>query len=359
MTDSNLPVSGDQLPRAPGRSLFLVWAQRHRGTRSAWLASSLGINELHYLAPTSARGIAGAWRKYPIQAWSSVRLLMAVRPRVVFVQSPPSFVTWLAALYGAITGAAIVIDAHSDAFERSIWTRPRWILRAVARAATATIVTNDHWATRVRGWRATAITVPSVPTTFEAGESPPLTSGHNVAVVNTWAADEPLDEVLDAAELLPTVSFHVTGRDDRVATLHRDLPANVHFTGFLSEDRYHGLLCAVDAVVCLTERDHTMQNGACEALSHGTPVVTSDWSVLREYFDAGTAHVDNTAAGIAAGVQHVLDDLPGHRHGIRQLRERRQGEWLDTRRTILELINRHLGGQKQALRQALDAEVDS
>ncbi|MGI8828230.1 MAG: glycosyltransferase [Candidatus Limnocylindria bacterium] len=359
MTDRDTPLPGDQLVGAPRDSLFLVWAERHRGTRSAWLAESLGVGDLRYLAPTRARGIGGAWRKYPLQAISSVRVLMAARPRALFVQSPPSFAAWLAALYGAITGAAVVIDSHSDAFERGIWTRPHWISRTVARVVTATIVTNDHWAKQIQGWHATAITVPSVPTTFEAGEPPPLDLGHNVAVVNTWARDEPIEEVLAAAELLPQVSFHITGRDDRVASLRGLVPGNVRFTGFLPEDRYHGLLRAADAVVCLTKRDYTMQNGACEALSHATPVVTSDWSVLRDYFDAGAAHVDNSAAGIAAGIQRVIDDLPGHRQAIRELRGRRMAEWAITRRTILELINGHLSGRKQASRRTSDAEVNS
>jgi glycosyltransferase involved in cell wall biosynthesis len=345
-------------PRVPERSAFFVWAPRHRGTRSSWLAGSLGISDLRYLAPTTGRGWGAAWRKYPIQAVATVRALVERRPRVVFVQSPPSFAAWTAASYGAMTGAAVVIDAHSDAFERSIWTRPRWVTRAVARRATATLVTNEHWAALVRAWGGTAIAVPSVPTTFEAGEPPPMAPGRNVAVINTWATDEPLDAVLEAASRLPDVAFHVTGRDDRVAELRRPIPGNVRFTGFLPEPTYHGLLRAADAVVCLTMRDHTMQNGACEALSHGTPIVTSNWDVLRQYFSDGTAHVDNTAAGIAKGIETVLDEVDAHRTAIAELRERRLAEWECTRSSLIELINRRIGRRHERSRDR-GAEVRS
>lgn len=333
------------------RALFLVWAPRHKGTRSAWLADSLGIEDLRYLSVTHERGIRAGLRKYPRQLVATLRALISRRPRVLFVQSPPSFAAWAAVAYGIATGAAVVVDAHSDAFERPIWTRPGWLTRLVARRATATIVTNEHWASRIRGWGGVALTVPSIPTTFESGTPPPLASGSNVAIVNTWAADEPLGAVLDAAVRLPDVTFHVTGRSDRVATLGRPVPDNVRFTGFLAEDTYHGLLAASDAVVCLTTRDHTMQNGACEALSHGTPIVTSDWPVLTEYFSTGTAHVDNTAAGIAAGIATVLADGPANRAAVRELRERRSAEWLQLRGQLLDLIHDRLRRRPHHIRR--------
>jgi glycosyltransferase involved in cell wall biosynthesis len=322
--------------------MFIVWAERHRGTRSAWLAEALGIADLRYIAPTRGRGRAAAPRKYPAQFFITLWGLIRARPRVVFVQSPPSFASWTAAAYAVLTGGAFVIDAHSDAFGRSIWTRPRWLNRLVARRAVATIVTNEHWVRLVTSWGAKAVCVPNIPITFPAGEPANLGPGPTVAVVNTWAGDEPLDAVLSAAERLPDVTFLITGRDEPVARLGRPVPENARFTGFLSEDDYHALLRGADAVVCLTTRDHTMQNGACEALAHGTPIVTSDWAVLRDYFSAGTAHVDNTPEGIAAGIASILGDLDGHRAAIDELRARRRAEWQATRRHLIGLVNGHV-----------------
>ena len=346
----------DRSASLPAPALFIVWAERHRGTRSAWLAESVGIEDLRYFAPTPRRGLRGAGRKYPAQLVATLAVLMRRRPRVVFVQSPPSFAAWVATLYGLMAGAAVVIDAHSDAFERGIWTRPAWLSRAVARRATATLVTNAHWADRVAGWGATAIQVPSIPTDFVAGDPPPMAGGHNVAVINTWAADEPLNALLDAAAQLSDVTFHITGRSDRIPGLGRPIPANVRFTGFLDEGMYHGLLRAADAVVCLTTRDHTMQNGACEALSHGTPIVTSDWEVLRDYFSAGTAHVDNSADGIVAGVRSILADVDGNRVAVRDLRARRSAEWERTRRSLIGLINDRIAGHQHRSRRRPDLE---
>jgi glycosyltransferase involved in cell wall biosynthesis len=324
--------------RLPTASLFIVWVPRHRGTRSAWLARELGIDDIRYFAPTRGRGLRAALSKYPPQFVATLKALIRWRPRVLFVQSPPSFAAWIGAFYAAATGAALVVDAHSDAFERQIWTRPRWLTKRVARTAATTIVTNDHWAEVVRSWGGIAMVVPSLPTHLSVGSSPRLGPGFNVAVVNTWAADEPLIEVLAAADRLRQATFHVTGHDDRVAELDVAVPPNVRFTGFLPEDDYHALLAAADAVVCLTTRDHTMQNGASEALSLSTPIVTSDWPVLRSYFSRGTVHVDNTAAGIEAGLRRLMERHADYRAGVRELAAERRREWELQRRQLIATV---------------------
>jgi glycosyltransferase involved in cell wall biosynthesis len=326
------------VPAAPGRSAFVVWAPWERATRSAWLARELGMPPPYYLTPTRRRGLRAAPLKYPRQLIGMIWLLARLRPQVVFVQSPPSFSAWAAAAWGLLSGASFVIDAHSDAFERSIWTRPEWLTRFVARRAAVTIVTNSHWAEFVTRWGGRPLVIPTIPTDVIAGDPPALADGLNALVVNTWAPDEPLTAVLDAAGSVPDVTFHVTGRIEKLATLQRPIPPNVRFTGFLAESAYHGLVAAADVVICLTTRDHTMQNGACEAMFHATPIITSDWAELREYFNDGTIHVDNTAAGIERGLRDFAADPTGYRAGIRRLRDRRRAEWRDARRVLLEMI---------------------
>ena len=333
MPSADLPAS-DGLRRA----LFLAWTTPEKATRSAWLARELGVDAPRYLAPTRRRGPRAALVKYPWQLIRTAWLLARLRPRLVLVQSPPSFAAWAAAGYTLLRRARFAIDAHSDAFERPIWTRPAIITRFVARRAAVTIVTNEHWAGIVGGWGGRALVIRSLPSEHAAGTPPPMSGMTNVAVVNTWAADEPLGAVLEAAANLPEVDFHVTGRSDRVAGLPGPIPGNVHFTGFLDEAAYHGLLGAADAVICLTTRNHTMQNGASEAMSHGTPVITSDWPLLRDYFDEGTVHVDNSPAGIAAGVRALLADPQAARAGMRRLRERRRAEWEAARAELIGIL---------------------
>jgi glycosyltransferase involved in cell wall biosynthesis len=190
--------------------------------------------------------------------------------------------------------------------------------------------------------------VPAVPTVLAVGEPPTLGEGFNVAVVNTWAPDEPLGAVLDAAAQVPQATFHVTGDDGPVARLDRPIPPNVRFTGFLAEPAYHGLLARADVVMCLTTRDHTMQNGAAEALYLGTPIITSDWRVLRDYFSKGTVHVDNSARSIALAVTEISARRGEYQAAIRVLRDERLAQWDRDRAAILtrvdEQVRRLRGG---------------
>jgi glycosyltransferase involved in cell wall biosynthesis len=322
-------------------AVFVVWSPHYKGTRSAWLAAELGIPAPQYFAPTARRGLGAALLKYPRQFVSTLATLGRERPRVVFVQSPPSFAAWTAALYAAIARGALVIDAHSDAFERGIWTRPRWLNAMVARRAATTIVTNDHWAERVVAMGGRAVAIPAVPTALEVGEAPDL-EGFSIVFVTTWATDEPIDAVLEAARQCPEATLYLTGRPRGVLVDGDRLPGNVRLTGFLPEAAYNALLANADAVMCLTTRDHTMQNGAAEALYLGTPIITSDWQVLREYFPRGTIHVDNSPDQIAAAVRRMAAEGDRYRAEIRALRDERRERWARDRTTILSSIDQQL-----------------
>jgi glycosyltransferase involved in cell wall biosynthesis len=257
-----------------------------------------------------------------------VALLIRRRPRVVFVQSPPSPAVMAAWAYAKVTGARFVVDAHSCAMRSVYWTRPRWLSRALTRDAAATIVTNAHYAETVRAEGGRSIVIRDVPMTGAPATTAAAPGGaFEVMVVNTFAPDEPLDRIVEAAANLPEVRFSITGDLRRIGGTAPPAPPNVTFTGFVSDDEYRRLMGSAGAVMCLTMHDHTMQRGACEALWAGRPIVTSDWQLLRDYFDEGTVHVDNTPDAIAAAVRAVAADPERYGREIEDLQRRRRDEW--------------------------------
>ncbi len=321
------------------RLAFIVWGKPSQGPRSQVLARELGIRSLHFVHTSARRGILSAPFRYMSQTVETVLRLLKDRPQVVFVQSPPSLAVLSVYLYAKMTGARYLVDAHSTALLMRIWTRPRWLHRMLVRNAITTMVTNEHFGTMIEAEGGHAFVLRDVPSQFGKRTEYPLQGAFRIAVVNTFAEDEPLEEILSAARELPEIDFYITGDKQQArAGLLEHLPVNAHLTGFLPEPRYYGLLGSVDGVMCLTTREHTMQRGACEALSLGRPIITSDTHLLQSYFDRGTVHVKSTAQSIRDGVLRLHSDLARYQIEILDLQDERRREWQEKRQALAALV---------------------
>jgi glycosyltransferase involved in cell wall biosynthesis len=312
------------------KALFLVWSPPTWGSsRSRVFSKELGITELHFVHSKLRRGALTAPFRFSIQAVQTWRLLLRKQPRVVFVQSPPSVAVLFVYLYCVLTGSQYLIDAHSDALLSSRWTRPLWLHRILMRSARAVLVTDEHFRRLVEGWGGRPFILKDPVTNYPV-ENVDLNGNFNITYVNTFKSDEPLEEVIKAAASLPEVKFFITGNKAKADPQLLDAaPQNVSFTGFLPNERYYGLLSASQAVMCLTTRDHTLQCGACEALSLNKPVITSDWPMLKEYFHLGTVHVPNDSEGIRAGIVEMQMNYTTYQDGIRALRRLQRQEWVE------------------------------
>lgn len=321
------------------RARFIVWGPPSHGPRSRVFARKLGI-PVDFIYSTRRRGLLVAPWKYSYQLVKTAILLIRTRPDVVFVQSPPSFAAGVVALYMSLAGGAYVVDLHSDAMLTPHWNRPKWLHRIIRNHAVANIVTNEAFRDTIEREGGNALIIRDIPTTFEVGSAPTLENGTHILVVNKFAPDEPVESIRDAAELCPEVHFHMTGSLERAPRdLVANLPPNLHLTDFLPDPDYYALMDAADAVMCLTTRDNTMQRGACEALSMGRPIITSDWPLLRSYFNKGTVHVQPSAESIADGVREVVERQPSLLEGIRELAKRQDTEWLEASRQLSTLLD--------------------
>lgn len=269
--------------------------------------------------------------KYVGQAWKTWSILRRERPRSVFVMVPPVFAGLAVWLYAAFWRVPFVLDAHTAAFLHPRWIHWQWLQRALSRRASTTIVTNEHLAALVREAGGRATLVPDVPVRF--GEVEPLerTGQFLVAVVCSFNPDEPVAEMLEAARALPDVRFMMTGNPRHLAVdLRGHLPPNVTLTGFLPTAAYAGLVTSADVVMTLTTRNHTMLRAAYEAIYQGTPVIVSDWPLLRTSFDEGALHVDNRAPAIEDAIRLMRQEHERFRSGAAALRRRKLDRWLVT-----------------------------
>lgn len=322
------------------KTLFIVWGAFQGSRRSEQIAKRFGIN-VDYVYFTTKRGLLYAPFKYAYQAIATLVLLARRRPDVVFIQNPPIFGALFVYLYGLVSGTKLIIDTHSGPLVYPHW---RWALplqRFLSRRALTTVLTNEHLAQEVASWKAHSFVLPDPPMTFEIPKPMNLQeSALNVVMVSVAYPDEPVAEMVEVAHALPEMDFYITGDfTDSVyfKDVVRNAPSNVHFTGFLRDD-YFALLEAVDVIVCLTTDDHTFLSGANEALWVGKPLITSDWPVLRSYFNKGTIHTDNTVSDIRESLLKIQAHYADFQAGILALQDERRREWHEKAEELLHLI---------------------
>jgi glycosyltransferase involved in cell wall biosynthesis len=322
---------------SPGRVTYISWAESC--SRSDHTARELGGRSHMVYLPKLGSRASTIFFKYIGQWIRTARILREERPDVVFVMTPPLVAALPAFWYASRHGKQVVLDAHTAAFLHPRWRRLQWLQRWLCRRAATTLVHNEHLADHVRRTGAHATLVPDVPVVFDAIQPFQRPAAFCVAAVCSFNADEPLAAIVEAARLLPDVRFFMTGNPRHFpAALASSLPPNLTLTGFLSVPSYGGLIAGADAVLTLTTRDHTMLRGAYEAIYQGTPVIVSDWPLLRAAFDRGTVHVDNTAPAIAEAVRRIRDDRTAYRTAAAKLREQKLTRWQLVRQDIVSRV---------------------
>jgi glycosyltransferase involved in cell wall biosynthesis len=275
-------------------TLFVSWI-RHHG-RSAGLAEALGA-EAAFVAVGRLGDRRTAPLRYAVQAARTVALLLRKRPETLYVMAPPTLLVAIAVVYGRLFRARVVVDAHTGAVLSGDGTPRRSFARWAARAS-LTLVTNEPLAARLR-----ALGVANVGTL----DDPPLpwpAAGEvrdDVVFPASWWSDEPWEDVVEAARLLPDVPFRVTGRAP--AGVAGTTPPNVHLTGWLTDAEYADLLAGAGVVLALTTREYTMQRAGYEALAAHRPLVASDTETLRAYFTRGAVFAGRGGAVLAEAVR--------------------------------------------------------
>jgi glycosyltransferase involved in cell wall biosynthesis len=318
--------------------LFISWAPYC--SRSDGIAKRLGGKSWMIYSPEYGSNYITVIFKYLAQSWKTLRLLFRERPGAVFVMTPPVIACFPVWLYAVLTGAVYMIDAHTGAFFNPRWTGILFLHRFFSRHALATIVTNEYLQKIVHGWGAATLIIRDVPLHFVDPAPVRLSGRCNMVYVSGSLRDEPLDLFLRVASRLPEIGFHMTGNTKRIDPKLKDSkPANVRFTGFLSDAEYVGTLLAADAVIALTTIDHTMQRGAYEAAYLGRPIITSDFDLLRRAFPLGTVHVKSTEDDMVRGFQEMAANLEKYRSEVPQLREQKWAQW----KTVESKIRAMLG----------------
>lgn len=320
---------------------FIAWVPE--GSRAGSISKALGgEGQVFYDLRIQHKALVPL--RYAISALRTTAYLTRRRPRAVIVQAPPVPAVALVLAWARATGARVVIDTHPAAFGREsarIDRIMRPLLAALVPRAAGCIVATPELGQEIRRWNGRPLVVHEAPMVWADQLEPRDCSGEQrLLFVCTFAPDEPLNEVLEAARKLPAICFQITGDlRRRPPEAERLAPPNVEWVGYLRPDEYVPALTKADVVMSLTHRDQSVQRSAHEAVDALRPLVLSRLPHYDELFPYAVL-VDNDADAIAAGVAEAFrrcGDLSAAAPQARALQRRRWREQVQQLQAALGL----------------------
>lgn len=291
------------------QSTVAVSWEEHRRTRE--LCAWFGL-PLH----TFTHGGSGIGR-YVRLSIATARLLTSRRPRVVYVQNPSLVLTLLVlALRRLLGNYRVMVDAHNEGVVP--FAHPRWpipmLTRVALRMADLTIVTNEALANVVKANGGRPFVLPDkLPEVPIQPSRPPLRDRCVVMVIATYAPDEPIAEIVEAARIVGlSYDFRFTGRESRMQErIKATLPPNVHQTGYLSEADYWRLMADCHLVLDLSLKPNCLVCGAYEALAMQKPMILSNNPATVELFSRVAVFAPSAdASGITDALREARANYP-------------------------------------------------
>jgi|SRR5687767_12202815 len=328
--------------------VFFVW--NSHGIRADTMSKHLGAC-LYFLYTSRIR--------HPTLFIKTLNILRKEKPKIIICQSPPINCALIALLYRFLFAKLepkIIVDAHRGSFQAP-WSRIKFMTRFVMTRADLTIVEDTEVQDLVFSTYSIKpiILEDPIPVFDQVVFNTDLfnrklrNNKHdpkflNVAVINPFTWDSPLQEILDAASKLRyEANFYLTGDFSKASTNLPERSENVVVTGFLPRIEYESLLKYVDVVIDLTLDAGRMQAGGYEAIAAGKPLIVSDNPPLRRYFNKGTVHTGNSEKEIIEAIREAREKKAQLEKEMLELSSEKQKEWQEKfMNTLIKTIKQFL-----------------
>jgi hypothetical protein len=227
----------------------------------------------------------------------------------------------------------VLIDAHTGAISRPV---SKNVSRLIMKHASVNIVIDDEQQNYlIQNYQIKPIVLEDPIPDFtdilpakQEGYEIEKNALFTVAVISSFAYDEPLQPVLEAASELPDVYFYITGNKKNAdASLLINKPDNVILTGFLDYNIYIDLLQKVGVIMDLTTEDTSIVAGGFEAVALEQPLIISNWLPLRRYFYKGTIYINNSSDEIKKAIMLAMTKKEELSKEMHQLKIEKIKEW--------------------------------
>ena len=309
-----------------------IWITWENQRRSVELAKHIGAK---YFELSSS---ASSGHRVMCLILKTIKLLLHEKPTMVFVQNPSNILAAFICFCKNFSTLKVVVDRHSnfifDQLDAVNYSKVGVLIGnflssySLARAD-LTIVTNEYIKNIVIKSGGRPFVLPDKIPDLSDGERVKHSGKYNILFPCTFSPDEPVEEVIKAAKMLPEdIMIYITGNDKKYNRKSlSSVPVNIVFTGFISEEKYQSYIKSCTIVLALTTREHTLLCCAYESVSVGIPMVLSDKEDLYNYFYKGIILTDNSSVSIAHSIKKALSELPKLSKQIMELRKELMTTW--------------------------------
>lgn len=285
--------------------------------------------------------------RYPYCLINTVIVFLIKKPKFLFVQNPSMILAFVACLFGIVSDTKIIVDRHTTFRLNKPHTGSLkiWLFMKLhyftLKYADMTIVTNDYLSEIVENSGGNPCVLPDILPAIEFHEKMILKGTIKILLISSFGLDEPINEVISAVNNINNndISLYITGNYKKFDPDYpKKVNSNIHFTGFVSDTEYQSLLHSVDIAIVLTTSDYCMLCGCYEAVAVEIPLITSDKSVLRNYF-TNACFVDNSIEGIEKGINDVCNNYSDYKQGSVVMKKEINCKWNNHYLTLLNNIH--------------------
>lgn len=315
------------------KAVWITW-EHHRRSNELAKAFDAELVTIEYKQ-------SSIWR-YPLSILKTISTIATKRPDTLFAQNPSLILAALTTALKPIFRYKLIIDRHSNfrflTMDSKLlkWRFFHFLSKYTVKNADITIVTVDSLKKLVNEWGGCGVVlqdkIPHI--TTEKGNNKKLDGNFNIVCVSTFVADEPIFEIVKAARAIDNnIHIYMTGKYQnfpQIEELQKIKPANVTFTGFISEHDYVQLLNSADGIMVLTILDELLTCGAYEAVALKKPMILSNTEALSSYFFKGAVYANPDSKSIADAITKLKDNHESYIKDVFDLHIELDKNWIKT-----------------------------
>ena len=325
-----------------------IWITWERQRRSIELSKELKCD--YFELAQSSSEISFLPLRYLYLSAKTLNILLTRRPNVIFAQNPSIILASFLCFLRTLFKYKLIIDRHSNFKLNNLrnkklkWRLFHFFSKYSVKNCEFTIVTNAHLKNLIDLWGGKGHVLQDKLPQIREPKLIFLPYKKNIAFISSFSEDEPLMEVIEAANLInPNWGIYITGSKQSYMKKNKDLfqnlPSNINLTGFIPETDYYDLIYSADLLIVMTTQEYTLTCGAYEGISLGKAIILSDTKTIKEYFCSGVLYSKPDAQSIAQKIIEGIKKSKELQAQVAILKEQLEIDWMKRFKSLNERIS--------------------